>query len=178
VSGALRKLDVRNNSIILGYNRVETLEQRLNYILETLGGWHAWNVWVYTTVVGGLVHCYTITWAFPRAFLKAFLWRILRKIEILCRPKTLRIASNIVQIVGFASRKLDGSRKWNDKKHACLAQQHQMVASLPLEGVETNMLLQLESGRSHPGIGTKGVQLYLHTVCIHFPYTVQRIQYT
>ena len=84
----------------------------------------------------------------------------------------LRIASNILQKVGFSSRKLDGSREWNDLKHACVAQQHQMVASLPLEGVETNMLLLLESGRSHPDIGTKGVQLYLYTVCIHFLYTV------
>jgi hypothetical protein len=30
--------------------------------------------------------------------------------------------------------------------HACLAQQHQILASLPLEGVETNMLSLLESG--------------------------------
>ena len=49
---------------------------------------------------------------------------------------------------------------------------------MPLEGVETNMLLLLESGRSHPDIGTKGVQLYLYTVCIHFLYTVYRIQDT
>ena len=40
-----------------------------------------------------------------------------------------------------------------------------MVASLPLEGVETNMLL-LESGRSYPEIGIEGVQSYLYTVCI------------
>ena len=60
-----------------------------------------------------------------------------------------------------------------------------MVASLPLEGVETNMLLLLESGRSHPDIGTKGVQLYLYTLCILYPvycmedtvYIVQDIGY-
>ena len=51
-----------------------------------------------------------------------------------------------------------------------------MVASLPLEGVETNMLLLLESGRSHPEIGTKGVQSYLYIVCIL--YTVYCIQDT
>ena len=50
-----------------------------------------------------------------------------------------------------------------------------MVASLPLEGVETNMLL-LESGRSYPEIGTEGVQSYLYTVCIL--YTVYCIQDT
>ena len=60
-----------------------------------------------------LGHCYTITWAFLRAFLKALLWRILREFEIHSRTKTLRIASNILQKVGFASRKLDGSREWN-----------------------------------------------------------------
>ena len=47
---------------------------------------------------------------------------------------------------------------------------------MPLEGVETNMLLLLESGRSHPEIGTKGVQSYLYTVCIL--YTVYCIQDT
>ena len=47
---------------------------------------------------------------------------------------------------------------------------------MPLEGVETNMLLLLESGRSHPEIGTKGVQSYLYTVCIL--YTVYCILYT
>ena len=61
-----------------------------------------------------LGHCYTITWAFLRAFLKAFLWRILLEFEIHGRTKTLRIASNILQKVGFASRKLGGSREWND----------------------------------------------------------------
>ena len=35
-----------------------------------------------------------------------------------------------------------------------------MVASSPLVGVETNMLLLLESGRSHSDTGTKDVQLY------------------
>jgi hypothetical protein len=57
-----------------------------------------------------LGHCYTTTWAFLRAFPKAFLWRILRKFEIHCRMETLRIASTILQKVGFASRKLDGSK--------------------------------------------------------------------
>jgi hypothetical protein len=52
-----------------------------------------------------------------------------------------------------------------------------MVASLPLEGVETYMLLLFESpGWSHPEIGTKGVQSYLYTVCIS--YTVYHILYT
>ena len=51
-----------------------------------------------------------------------------------------------------------------------------MVASLPLEGVETNMLLLLESGRSHPEIGTKGVQSYLYAEFIL--YTVYRIRRT
>ena len=46
---------------------------------------------------------------------------------------------------------------------------------MPLEGVETNMLV-LESGRSHPELGTKGVQSYLYTVCIL--YTVYFIQDT
>jgi hypothetical protein len=59
-----------------------------------------------------LVHCYTITWAFLRAFLKAFLWRILqKKIEIHYRTKTFRTTSNILQKVGCASRKLDGARE-------------------------------------------------------------------
>ena len=49
-----------------------------------------------------------------------------------------------------------------------------MVASLPLEGVEMNMLLLLESGRSHPDIGSKGVQLYPYTLCIL--YTVYYIE--
>ena len=60
-----------------------------------------------------------------------------------------------------------------------------MVASLPSKGVETNMLLLLESERSHPDIGTKGVQLYLSTVCIlctaycteDTPYIVQHTGY-
>jgi hypothetical protein len=113
-SYTLRKLYSKNYTLILGYNRVETLVKRLKYTLETLGGWRTWTVWVYTTVVGGLVYWYAITWAFLRAFLKAFLWRILREFEIHCRTTTLRIASNILQKVGFASRKLDGSREWND----------------------------------------------------------------
>jgi hypothetical protein len=46
---------------------------------------------------------------------------------------------------------------------------------LPLEGVETYMLLLFESGRSHPDIGTKGVQSYLYTVCVL--YTVYCILY-
>jgi hypothetical protein len=58
-----------------------------------------------------LGHCYTITWAFLRAFLKAFLKRVLREFEIYGRAKTLRVASDILQKVGFASRKLDGSRE-------------------------------------------------------------------
>jgi hypothetical protein len=63
-----------------------------------------------------------------------------------------------------------------------------MVASLPLEGVDTYMLLLFESGQSHPGIGTKVVQSYLYTVCIQYTvyictvycllYTVYRVQYT
>ena len=50
----------------------------------------------YTTAVDGLVQCYTITWVFQRAFLKPFLWRILREFEIHCKTKTFRIASNIL----------------------------------------------------------------------------------
>ena len=58
-----------------------------------------------------------------------------------------------------------------------------MVASLPLEGVETYMLLLFDSGWSHPGIGTKGVQPYLYTVYILYTVyyiqdTVYRVQYT
>jgi hypothetical protein len=112
-SDTLWNLDSKNNSIILGYNRVETLEKRLKYTLATLGGWHTWTVWMYTTAVGGLVHFYTITWAFLRAFVEVCLWRILREFEIHCRTKTLRIASNLLQKVGFASRQLDSSREWN-----------------------------------------------------------------
>ena len=55
-----------------------------------------------------LGHCYTITWAFLRAFLKAFLKRVLREFEIYGRAKTLGVASDILQQVGFVSRKLDG----------------------------------------------------------------------
>jgi hypothetical protein len=52
---------------LLDPTRVETLEKRLKYTLGAFGGWHTWTVWVYTTAVGGLVHCYTTTWAFLRA---------------------------------------------------------------------------------------------------------------
>ena len=51
-----------------------------------------------------------------------------------------------------------------------------MVASLPLEGMETYMVLLFESGWSHPEIGTKDVEYYLYTVCIL--YTVYTIQST
>ena len=36
------------------------LEQRLKKIKGTLGGWHTWTVWAYTTAVGGLVYSYTV----------------------------------------------------------------------------------------------------------------------
>jgi hypothetical protein len=54
---------------------------------------------------------------------------------------------------------------------------------LASECMETNMLLLLESGRSHPDIGTKVVQFYLYTVCILYPiYCIQDtlyiVQYT
>jgi hypothetical protein len=53
-----------------------------------------------------------------------------------------------------------------------------MVASLPLNGMETNMLLLLESGRSHPDIGTKGVQLYQYTIRILYTiYCIEDIVY-
>ena len=44
---------------------------------------------------------------------------------------------------------------------------------MPLEGVEMYMLSLFESGRSHPDIGTKGVQSYLYN-----KYTVHCILYT
>jgi hypothetical protein len=58
-----------------------------------------------------LGHCYTITRALLREFLKAFLWRVLREFEIYGRAKMLRVAYDILQKMGFASRKLDGSRE-------------------------------------------------------------------
>jgi hypothetical protein len=54
---------------------------------------------------------------------------------------------------------------------------------LALEGMGTNILLLLKSGRNHPDYGTQGVQLYLYTICILHPvscieYTVYYVQHT
>jgi hypothetical protein len=53
-----------------------------------------------------------------------------------------------------------------------------MAASLPLEGVETNMLLLLDSGRSRSDIGTKGVQLYILYTVYYVEDTVYIVHYT